>query len=158
MAYIEKTVDVLIKVVHPFLTKSLSSKDSSRLKATGTFNYVGQEQVDIGQSSLSSDNFSQDKTAQDKAEEIQDGLKKAINDINRIQEAIAKKANHIVFRYDPELAENEAIAQAEEDIFGFASGVITYEKYVAILEFEEKINKFISHMSIENEGNFSVSA
>jgi len=158
MAQITQNFDVKIRVVHPFLTKSLSDSDTTRIAATGTFTFTPQPQVDTAQASLASEGFEQDDALQDKVEKVKGDLLKAIDDISRIEEAIRKKAGHITYNYDPELAENESIANAEEDIFGVASGRITYDMYVATLKFEEKINKFIAHMSMESDGEFSVPA
>jgi len=158
MAQVTNNFDVKIRIVHPLLTKPLPSTDRNRIQATGSFTFEPPPQVDVGQGPVSSLDLRQDEALEDKIQSVRNGLEKAIDDIDRLEELLRKRSGHITFRYDAELADNEDIALAEEDIFGFASGAITYDMYMGVLKFEEKINKFISHMSMENEGAFRVSA
>ncbi len=157
MATVSENFDVRIKVVFPFLTKSLPKDDSERINATGTFNFEPPPQVDTAQGVVVEASPVRDVNRNDRVETLRNDLQSLLEDFNRIQEVMKRKAEHIVLAYDPELAQNEALTNAEAEIFGadefgVPSGRITYEMYEQVVEYHEKINKYISHLSIENEG------
>jgi len=152
MAAISENFDVRIRVVFPFLTKSLPKDDSERINATGTFNFDPPPQVDVAQGQAIGASPVKETSPKDRAKNLKDELVDLLAGFNRIQEAVRRRSQHITFKYDPELAENEALANAEADLFGTASGAITYDMFDKVMEYNEKIDKYISHLSIENEG------
>jgi hypothetical protein len=79
-------------------------------------------------------------------------------DLDKIQKAIRKRAKNIVFEYDPNLTKNEGYANAEESLFGYASGTITYDMYEQILELEKKLDGWVRHASVANGGALNVGA
>ena len=158
MAAISDNFDVKIRVVFPFLTKSLNTDDSSRINATGTFNFSPPPQVDTAQGTAVQSSPVKATPVQERARVLKGDLEDLLAGFNRIQEAMRSRAQHIVLKYDPELAENEALANAEVDLFGFASGAITYNMFNQVLDYQQKIDKYISHLSIENEGVLSAAS
>lgn len=151
MPAISETFDVKIRVVFPFLTKSLSDDDSSAINATGNFNFNPPPQVSTVSSQIS-ENIVKEQTTKQRKERVREGLTGLLDDFDKIFRAMRERAQHIVLTYDPELAQNEALADAEEKIFGAASGRITYDMFEQVLEFQSKVDKYISHSSIENGG------
>ena len=155
MAAITEDFDIKIRVVFPYLTKSLPKDDSDTITATGNFNFEPPPQVEtpIGATTTSSPIKGINPSA--RADTLKSNLNSLAADFDNIQEAFRKRAKHIALKYDPELAQNESLANAEISIFGFASGEITYEMFDLVIDYENKIDKYISHMSIENEGVLS---
>jgi hypothetical protein len=147
-----KNFDFKIDIVFPFLTKDLKDKDSDKINATGNFTFVSRPQVDTAVGPITSLNFEKISDKNDTVKRLKNGFASILGDIERIEKAMEAKARHITLKYDPELSENEALAEAEESIFGLASGNITYGMYKEVLDFENKIDKYISHQSIENGG------
>lgn len=154
MAAETEDFDVKIRIIFPSLTKSLPQKDSERINATGTFNFEPQPQVDTTQGIAATEDFVQETNNKERVATLKNNFDEMIAELDRIGAAFEKRAKHITLEYDPELAENEALANAEMDIFGSVSGKITYEMFKQTVDFENKINKFISHQAIENEGVF----
>ena len=158
MTIISEDFDVRVKVIFPFLTKSLSDSDSERINATGTFSFDPQPQVDTTESVQATTQEVKEANPTDRIENLTEDLCTLENRFERIEQTFAKRASHIVLEYDPELSENESLANEEHDIFGVASGKITYNMFREVLKYQEKINKFISHKSIENAGALSGAA
>lgn len=150
--------DVRIQIVHPLLTKSLNKQDKSTLKATGSFKFDPRPQVDVATSSLLQENFVPAEEPSDRVENLKTDLSSIFSDLEKIEEAIKKRAGHITLEYDPEVAENESLANAEEVIYGNASGSITYERYKSTIDFMSRVDKFISHQNVENRGVLSGAA
>lgn len=152
MAAVTDNFDVKIRIVFPFLTKSLSEDDSDRINATGNFNFEPPPQVDTAQGAIISESPIQELSKTERIENLKNELAEMLDEFDKIQEAMKAKAKHIVLVYDPELTKNEALAEAELELFGTQSGRISYEMFEEVLAYQEKINKYISHMSIENGG------
>lgn len=152
MAAVSENFDVKIRVVFPFLTRSLPKNDNDKINATGNFNFTPPPQVNTAQGLAVSENLVKAPSYSDRISNLKNGLSGLMNDFDKIQDVIRKRCKHIVLVYDPELTENEALANAEIDLFGVASGRITYEMFEQVLSYQEKINKYISHLSVENGG------
>ena len=152
---ISDSFDVKIRVVFPRITKSLPDKDSEQISAIGAFTFSPPPTVDTTTSAAATSSLSQQVAEDDDVEKLKNDFNDLLADIERIEKVFAKRTGHIKLEYDPERVENDALATAEENIFGGASGVITYDMYKKVIDFQQKINKFISHQSIENEGMLS---
>lgn len=152
MAKITVFSDVQIRVVLPFVTKSLNEDQRERVLATGTFPYIPKPQVESVQAvsvrQISDETLETDKRINRLKVDFDEMLAK----LKRIKDAARRRAKNIVFEYDPLLTENEAYTDAEETLFGFASGTITYSMYESILEFEKKLDRWIGHKAISQEG------
>ena len=158
MAAVDFNADFQIKVVFPFLTKGLKNDDRSRIEATGTFSFTPRPQVDTSTSATNQVTLKQGQTDKERAAKVSDKLGDLLDEMGKIKKVFRKRSQNIILEYDPILTENEALADAEETLFGFASGTITYEMFEQILEFEAKVNKWLSHRSIANGGRLSDSA
>jgi len=155
MAAENRSFDVRINIIFPLLTKSLNDKDVDRIKATGAFNFESRPQVDTAIGELASLSFEKTTGTKERVENLKKEFNNMLGDFARLEKAMEKKASHIVLKYDPEVAENETLTDAEETLFGVATGEITYQMYKKVLDYEHKVNKYISHQSVENQGAFS---
>jgi hypothetical protein len=155
MAQVTFNADMRIRVVFPTVTKSLRIDDRKTLTASGTFAYTPKPQVDSAQSSLSEKDVTGTTSTTDRTANLIGDLDDLLKEIAKIKKAMRKKAKRVVFEYDPLVTANEAYADAEETLFGAASGTITYDMFESILDFEAKVDAWISHQSIANGGNLS---
>ena len=155
MAHINFNADVKIKVVFPIVTKSLKGDDRSRINTTGAFTYTPKPQVPSAQSTMTSVDFKEPISNKERAEKLHGRLDDLLKEIDKVKAFMAKKAKNVVFEYDPTLTQNEIYADAEETLFGYASGTITYAMFEQILNFEEKIDRWIAHQSIANGGTLN---
>lgn len=152
MAAITESFDVRIRVVYPLLTKSLPKDDSKRINATGNFNFEPPPQVDTTQGLAAKSSPVKSIGVEERVDNLKNGLDALLVDFDRIQDMMRKRAGHITLEYDSELTQNEALANAEAELFGGASGQITYSMFEEALALQEKVDKYISHMSVENDG------
>lgn len=155
MAAVNFNADIRIRVVFPLVTKSLKGDDRTRLNTTSAFTYTPKPQVDAVQSAISKVEFKEPATNKQRAAKLQGKLGDLLDEIEKVKKFMAKKAKNVVFEYDPALTQNELYADAEETLFGYASGKITYEMFEKILNFEEKIDRWIAHQSIANGGSLN---
>jgi hypothetical protein len=153
MALISFNADMKIKVVFPPLTKSLSGGDRNKIGQTGTFKYEPRPQVETAQAINTETNFTPSTPEQDRFQKLGEDLDDLIAQAEKIEKVFRKRAAGIAFEYDVNNIQNESLIEAERDIFGVASGRVTYAMYEEILALEEKINKWISHQSIINDGS-----
>lgn len=153
MARVSLFSDVQIHVVFPFFTKLLSTNQRDRVIATGSFPYVPKPQVESVQSSFASSESAQELSVDERVANLKREFDDMLERLKKIKKATQRRAKNIVFEYDPLLTENEAYADAEETLFGFASGTITYAMYESILEFEKKVDKWIGYDSMIKAGS-----
>ena len=146
---------VKIRVVFPYRTRTLPEKDNERINAVGGFNYQPPPTVESASAELLNGSSFEPRTQKEKVQELKDGLRSLADRFEKLLNLARKRSKHISLEYDPELTANESLASAEMDIFGSSSGVITYDMFEKTILFKEKINKYISHLSIENEGRLS---
>jgi len=153
MAIVTKSFDVKIDIKRPYITKNLSNDDFSKIIQTTTLKYESLKTT-----------APQAATQVDEAEEeTGNPLAEAIKETDQIYEEFEdlasqaeKELNSIVLTYDPSLPENELIAEAERNLFGSASGVITFSKYKKVLAYEQIVNRQISENMVENGGTLDV--
>lgn len=155
MAHISFNADCKVKVVFPNVTKSMKTQDRGRLNATGSFTYTPKPQVEVAQSVLEDSVSTEIPTTKERSAKLQAGLGNLLEEIEKIKTFMRKKAKGIVFEYDPTLTKNESYSDAEETLFGVASGTITYDMFEQILGLEEKIDRWIAHQSIANGGTLN---
>lgn len=153
MAIVTKSFDVKIDIKRPYITKNLSNDDFSKIIQTTTLKYE----------SLKTTAPQAATQVDETEEETENPLAEAIKETDQIYEAFEdlasqaeKELNSIVFTYDPSLPENELMAEAERNLFGSASGVITFSKYKKVLAYEQIINRQISENMVENGGTLDV--
>jgi len=149
---ISEYFDVKIRVIFPRITKPLPEKDNAQINAVGNFNYEPPKTVASTSDVIADNDIFIPKTNKEKVENLKNTLSDLENKFEKILKYINKKCKHIVLEYDPNLTKNEALAAAEAELFGYASGAITYDMYEQTVRFQEKIDRYISHLSIENNG------
>lgn len=155
MAQISFKVDTKIKVIFPFMTKGLKGKERSRINTTGAFKFEPRPQVDTSQGAQSRLNVREPASDRERAKKLGENLGNLLEEIARIKKVFRKRSQNIILEYDPGLTENEPLTDAEETLFGNASGTVTYEMFEQVLDFEAKLNKWLGHQSIANGGQLS---
>jgi len=159
MATITENFDVQISVITPKVTKNLKKRDLDRLTATNNIKYTAQKSTDASSSPLINNQvYSVDDEVKSDADYLLDEFEDILGEIERIQSVVDKRSKDLYIEYNPYSAENEALAQAEETLFGYASGKITYEMYKQVIEYNERINKYLSQKSINSNGGVSLAA
>lgn len=153
MARITLYVDVQITVFFPFFTKSLSANQRERVIATGSFPYVPKPQVESVQATAATSAALQELSVDERIANLKKDFDDMLERLKKIKKATQRRAKNVVFEYDPLLTENEAYTDAEETLFGFASGTITYAMYESILDFEKKIDKWIGYDAMIKAGS-----
>lgn len=154
MATIKKFFDIKINIVRPYITRNISDSDSLKINQTTSLKYetlktLAPEGVAVT-SELSDEEVSGDLL------DLSKRLDKLCESFEDMMARAEKTLKQIVFTYDVTLPENETIANAERNIFGSASGVITFEKYKKVLDFEEILNRELLERMIENNGVLDV--
>jgi len=152
MTRVSVFADVKISVVFPFLTKSLKEEQRERVLATGTFPYVPKPQIESVQATSVAQITDEAIDTDRRISRLKVDFDEMLSRLRKIKDAARRRAKNIVFEYDPTLTENEAYTDAEETLFGVASGSITYAMYESLLEFEKKLDKWIGHKAISQEG------
>ena len=132
---VTKNFDVKISVVHPYLTRNISEKDSERISRNTLFKYEPQKAIETPQ--LAS------QSVADVAAKLIQRFKDIYDGFDTLREKAANRLSDIVYEYDVTVLENEAIAVAEESIFGAATGTITFKKYKQAIELSELIEEEI---------------
>lgn len=146
---IEIDFDFKIVVTSPFLTKSLSRSVRERLTASGEFTFTEPKQVEVRLSAA-------EPASQLEGPDVTDSLKiqldETLGKMDNLASIIDSRCKHIIVTYDPNKKSDEAIAEACLKIFGEATGQITYKMYVEVIKYLQKLDKFLAHKSVENEG------
>jgi hypothetical protein len=153
MARISFFTDVQIQVIFPFFTKSLSSTQRERVIATGSFPYIPKPQVESVQATSTSVNLPRELSVDERIANLKNDFNEMLERLRKIKKATERRTKNIVFEYDPLLTENEAYTDAEETLFGFASGTITYAMYESILDFEKKVDRWIGYDAMIKAGS-----
>jgi hypothetical protein len=153
MARISFFTDVQIHVIFPFFTKSLSSTQRERVITTGSFPYVPKPQVESVEATSASLNLPRELSIDERVASLKSNFDEMLERLRKIKKATQRRAKNVVFEYDPLLTNNEAYADAEETLFGFASGTITYAMYESILDFEKKVDKWIGYDAMIKAGS-----
>jgi len=139
---VTKNFDVKISVVHPYLTRNISEKDSERISRNTLFKYEPQKAIETPQ--LASQSVAdEEESSADVAAKLIQRFKDIYDGFDTLREKAANRLSDIVYEYDVTVLENEAIAVAEESIFGAATGTITFKKYKQAIELSELIEEEI---------------
>ena len=136
----------------PQLTKSLAGASREQITDTGAVTYQPRPQIETAKNSANLNDFTESPLQSEKVEELGKNLDELIEEATRLQKAFRKRAKNIVLEYNPDLLQNEGLAEAELNLFGTKNGEITYDMYEQILDLEEKIGRWLTHQSIINGG------
>jgi hypothetical protein len=154
MATVNKSFDVKINIVRPYITKNISEADFAKISQTASLKYETLKTT-APENTLSTSELSDEEGAGNLSV-LSKRLDKLCENFEDLMERAERSLKEIVFTYDPSSPENELIANSERDIFGSASGVITFGKYKKILDFEEILNRELLERMIENNGVLDV--
>jgi hypothetical protein len=155
MASISLSFDVRINIIRPFITKNISENDLGRITQNSALKYESLK-TNVTQGSLDSGEDTDELSPMDKLDESIKQMDSIYDDFNNLAEMAERDLNKIVFTYDPSLEENELIANAERELFGSASGVITFQKYKKVLAYEQILNREMSEKMVNNGGMLNV--
>lgn len=155
MAIGTKSFDVKINVIFPHITKSMPTKDSQRIQQTTFFKYEPQKSVAQTEGSLSF-TTEEEETNEQKMDNLNIELETIKGDFKRLENQADKAFKNYAFAYDINNTQNEALRNAEEAIFGSATGIITQDKYKKVLNLMSAIDELITEQTIENGGSLNV--
>lgn len=158
MALVTKEFDVKIRVILPRLTKGISAQDKERIEARTLFKYEPQSPVQQPVAAQSSKDDGQEISLTELREQALQEMRDLSKDFKKMRDAAGKRLASIEFRYDPEAIENESYRDAEEGLFGIATGVIGYDKYLKAQEYSQKIDEEIRRRLVANGGTLDAVA
>jgi hypothetical protein len=152
----ETSYDVKISVTTFETTHFLTDEDANRIYDVGAFVYTPPDTI-LFDDSAPMLSLIEEKPTTDKSRlrAVSSQITDMLKDLTKIFKVFANRASDITYAYDVKLPENENLANSEEAVFGVKSGMITYEKYLEVLNFEAKIDKWLSQKSIVNKGNLN---
>lgn len=154
---IEKSFDVKINVVYPYLTKNISKKDSERISRSTLFKY--ETQKNITSSKMAAETIVSEEGSEKKVtERLVKRFKTIYDNFDQMGQIAERKLSEIVYEYDPANLEHEAITDAEEGIFGVADGQVTFENYRQAIELKKIIQEEIARRAMLEGGKNSVAA
>lgn len=157
MTFLEKSFDVKISIIRPYITKEMKDSDLSRINQTTNLRYeslsiVGPQSLGSGLSEMEEEEV---LSYLDESIKELDEIYNRFDDYSKRSEEAIK---NIVFSYDVSKEENEITANAERSIFGSATGLITFQKYKKLIELEEILNREIQERMIDGGGTLDVVA
>lgn len=145
---IKKNFDVKISVVFPYLTKNISEKDSERISRNTLFKYEAQRAIPTPQ--LAAEPVTTQEEEEDSpATKLAKRFKKIYDDFDALKRQAEKNLEGVVYLYDVTSLNYEDIATADESIFGWASGEITFTKYKQAMEMKEMIEEEMQRREIQ---------
>lgn len=150
MPAVETDFDFKISIIQPELTRGLPSSSKDRINLSGEFIYTPPAQINPTFSAQTTELKPED--VEDTIESLNGDLKEQREQIDRLLAIIDQRCSHLIATYNPNLKKDEAIAEACEKIFGVADGRITYKMYAATIEKLQKLELFMGHRSIQNQG------
>lgn len=157
MASIQKSFDVKINVVYPHISKTIPEKDSERIQTTNFFKYEAQKAVQQPELSLyQPSSINEPETNETRMKKLDTELEEMESDFKRLEDKTEKSFRDYVYKYDLKDPGTEAIANAEEAVFGVATGLITQDKYKKVLELLDTIDEMLVEATIENQGTLNV--
>jgi hypothetical protein len=155
MALISKTFDAKINVIFPHISRSIPSKDSDRIRATNFFRYESQKTVQTQGGSVAAIE-EVELTNSSRLDIIDSELKELKKDFKKIEEHADKAFEGLVYTYNVQDESNEHIENAERNIFGDATGLITFSKYKQAKELLEAVDEIIRERMVRDGGEFNV--
>lgn len=158
MALVTKEFDVKIRVVLPRLTKGISTQDKERIEAKTLFKYEPQSPVQQPMAAQSSSQDESEISLTELREQALEEMRDLSKDFKKMRDAAGKRLASVEFKYDVDAVENESYRDAEEGLFGIATGVIGYDKYLKVQEYSKKIDEEIRRRLIANGGTLDAVA
>ena len=132
----KKCIDVLIRVDRPLISKNISSRDREKISASNLLKYEKQESVSAALESVEQEAVEPRKiTPREYAEEIKKDAQALSDEIQSFIDSSDKALADAYIEYDTNDEKNSMLVTAEEDLFGAATGLITYQMYLKAQEF-----------------------
>lgn len=157
MAVIQRYFDVKINVVFPHISKTIPTKDSERIQTTNFFKYEAQKSVQQPDLNLfSTQEEPVEESNEDRVKRIDSELEVMEDDFKRLEDRANQAFANYVFVYDVTDPAFEQIKEAEEAIFGVATGRITQDKFTKVLDLIDVIDEIVIDATIENRGELNV--
>jgi hypothetical protein len=157
VANTQKSFDVKVNVVYPHISKTIPEKDSKRIQTTNFFKYEPQKAVTQPDLSLYQPPEEKEaETNETRMKKLDGKLEEMESEFKRLEDKTEKSFQNYVYTYEIDDASTEAIANAEEAIFGVATGIITQAKYKKVLELLDTIDQMLVDATIENGGKLNV--
>lgn len=157
MATIQHYFDVKINVVFPHISKTIPEKDSERIQTTNFFKYEAQKSVQQPDLALFAPQEEEvDETNEDRVKRIDNELEVMEDDFKRLEDRADKAFKDYVFVYDVTDPAFEQLKEAEEAIFGVATGRITQDKFTKVLDLIDVVDEMVIDATIENRGELNV--
>ncbi|MDD3412452.1 MAG: hypothetical protein PHY47_00465 [Lachnospiraceae bacterium] len=150
-----KIFDVKINVVYPHITKTIPAKDSERIQQTTFFKYEPQKSV-AQPELLSAVATNEPESNNDRLARTNEELEEIKNDFIRMEEKANNAFKNYSYTYDIEDPRNEGIRNAEEAIFGVATGTITQAKYKKVLDLISAVDSKLVDLTVSNGGGLNV--
>lgn len=158
MALINKSFDVKINVIYPHISKTIPDKDSDRIQTTTLFKYESQKSLEQPDAALYQPEEDETVSNETRVKKVDEELEQMESDFKRLEDKTESAFANYVYEYDITDPANEALASAEEAIFGVATGIITQAKYKKVLELLDSLDDMLIDATIENEGKLNVGA
>ena len=155
MALTTKSFDVKINVVFPHVTKTMPTKDSDRIQQTTMFKYEPQKTV-AQPELLSTVSATEVENNNDRLSRVNDELEEIKTDFIAMEEKANIAFKNYSYTYDVEDPRNETLKNAEEAIFGIATGIITQAKYKKVLDLISAVDSKLVDLTIQNGGGLNV--
>ncbi len=144
--------DFKVNVVQPFLTRGLQSSSKQHINLTGEFKFTKPKPIETQNGVFLEVEPVRDLTSQEKVEQLKARLGSAFEQLDIFAKIIDKRCKDIIVSYDPSKKSEEGISGSCEKIYGSASGKITYPMYAKAIEMLHKLDQFLAHRTVQNEG------
>lgn len=148
MQKIQKNFDTKITVIFPTISRTIPLKDSNKIRETNFVKYEPQKAVT--QVAVSSAVI-EESPSNWMTDAIKD-MSELESDFARIEDVADKQLRDKIFKYDIKDPRNDALLEAEMEIFGQVTGVITYDMFKEVLLLKDVVQEMISNHTIENGG------
>lgn len=148
---ISKRFDVKINTIRLKRNKDLSEKDSNRIERKKDFIFTPQKTItEIPQFSRKDSIELQSNS--DSLTDIISELNEIQSNFQRLEEMNDRGISNFLYQYNTLDPQKELIKNAEEEIFGTASGAISYSKYKELLALSNIIDELLIERTIQNGG------
>jgi hypothetical protein len=147
---ISLTFDVQLKIIRPALTKGLDPFANKGLSPIPEFKFTKPKQVEVETGVFLSQE--EHSVVAPLIDAVKSRLSETLKNLDLVIQTIDQRCQGISVVYDINKKSDEAIASSCEKIYGSATGTITYSMYTKAVETLHKLDRFLAHKTILNEG------
>ena len=152
---IVKNFDAKIRVVYPYITKGISDSDSERINRNTLMKYEPQKTI-VSPTSISA--TEKPVAQEERVKDLMKSLHTTHKKMGQLKKIGKKGIENVVYEYDVDDLDNEMLGDAEESLFGAATGKITFAKYQRALAYSRLIDAEIRRRTVANGGSLVRSA